>query len=166
MVQKSVVVLCSKPLFGPIRMILESCTHAYFENGHFNDHSILLSGFSQLSFKFKKLSIDTRGSVFEGIILRLEHLIAGISIQDFVLRYRKNALSLLKLMLLSVSLIHPVRLIRREKKVILYGIPVGDVCNDCMALISLLPDVLMDMTIDDESSGTSLVDVFCFYSNS
>uniref|UniRef100_A0A6B2KZH6 UDENN domain-containing protein n=1 Tax=Arcella intermedia TaxID=1963864 RepID=A0A6B2KZH6_9EUKA len=121
-VQKSVVVLVRRPLYGAVRFLLEPSTRAYFDQGYFNDRQILRDIFERLTAKFRRISMETRDFI---------HL--GVSLKRLVTRFGKNALLLLKLFML-------------EKKIIFYGVPVGHVCESVMALVSLIPGLLDSLT--------------------
>lgn len=49
MVQKSIVALCTKPIYGAIQLVLESYTRAYFAMGLFDDVSLLESFYTAIN---------------------------------------------------------------------------------------------------------------------
>jgi len=137
MVQKSVVAVATKPLFGAIRSMLEPFTRAYFSTGIFSDHSILEVAYTSFNHKFKTLSAQNRDALF-----------TGLELQQFVLKFKNNALLLYKLLLL-------------EKRIIFYGVPASVVSDTLVSLISLLPyymvsQIDVNLLTEDEKAEMDL----------
>ncbi|KIJ64419.1 hypothetical protein HYDPIDRAFT_111733 [Hydnomerulius pinastri MD-312] len=120
-VQKAVVVLASKPVFGPIRDRLGVVTRALFEQRDFSDTQILLEFGSSL-----EISLRTQ--------LTESGLYIGMSLREFVHTFRHRTLILLKALML-------------QKKIMFFGHPVERLCTYQYSLISLIPSLLQ--TLDD-----------------
>ncbi|KAF8889972.1 transport protein Avl9-domain-containing protein [Gymnopilus junonius] len=120
-VQKAVVVLASKPVFGPIREKLRVVTTALFLQRDFRDASILDDFGSSL-----ELSLRTQ--------LTESGLYMGTSIRDLVHTFRQKTLVLVKALIL-------------QKRIMFYGYPVEKLCTYQYSLVSLLPGLLQ--TLDD-----------------
>ncbi|TFK33030.1 transport protein Avl9-domain-containing protein, partial [Crucibulum laeve] len=120
-VQKAVVVLASKPVFGPIREKLRVVTTALFHQKDFRDTSILDDfGLS--------LEPSLRGQLTES------GLYMGTSLRELVHTFRQRTLILVKALML-------------QKRIMFYGHPVERLCTYQYSLVSLLPGLLQ--TLDD-----------------
>ncbi|KAH8915900.1 hypothetical protein BT69DRAFT_1340766 [Atractiella rhizophila] len=122
-VQKAVVVLADKPIFGPIRDRLGVITRAYFEQRDFEDRRILEEFY---------------GSLVDGVGGETD-LYMGTSLRELIHRFRFKTLTLLKLLLL-------------QKKIMFFSphLPVEKLCNTQYSLVSLIPSLLS--TLDDSAS--------------
>jgi hypothetical protein len=60
MVQKAVVAICTKPIYGVVRAILSSYTRAYFAMGLFADRTLLESFYFNINHRLGRVSIETR----------------------------------------------------------------------------------------------------------
>ncbi|KAF5377978.1 hypothetical protein D9615_006666 [Tricholomella constricta] len=120
-VQKAVVVLASKPVFGPIRAKLGVVTTALFNQKDFTDASILDDFASSLE-------LSLRGQLTES------GLYMGTSLRELVHMFRQRTLVLVKALML-------------QKRIMFYGHPVERLCTYQYSLISLLPGLLQ--TLDD-----------------
>ncbi|OAX44321.1 hypothetical protein K503DRAFT_679112 [Rhizopogon vinicolor AM-OR11-026] len=118
-VQKAVVVLVSKPVFGPIRDRLGVVTRALFEQRDFSDTSILVDFGASLE-----------------ISLRTQLTESGLYIggREFVHTFRHRTLILLKALMC-------------QKKIMFFGHPVERLCTYQYSLISLIPGLLQ--TLED-----------------
>lgn len=123
-VQKAVVVLASKPVFGPIRDRLGVVTRALFEQRDFSDTSILVEFGASL-----EISLRTQ--------LTESGLYIGTSIREFVHTFRHRTLILLKALMC-------------QKKIMFFGHPVERLCTYQYSLISLIPGLLQ--TLEDSGS--------------
>lgn len=123
-VQKAVVVLASKPVFGPIRDRLGVVTRALFEQRDFSDTSILVDFGASL-----EISLRTQ--------LTESGLYIGTSIREFVHTFRHRTLILLKALIC-------------QKKIMFFGHPVERLCTYQYSLISLIPGLLQ--TLEDSGS--------------
>lgn len=123
-VQKAVVVLASKPVFGPIRDRLGVVTRALFEQRDFSDTSILVDFGASL-----EISLRTQ--------LTESGLYIGTSIREFVHTFRHRTLILLKALMC-------------QKKIMFFGHPVERLCTYQYSLISLIPGLLQ--TLEDSGS--------------
>ncbi|KAG1742342.1 transport protein Avl9-domain-containing protein [Suillus paluster] len=121
-VQKAVVVLASKPVFGPIRDRLGVVTRALFEQRDFSDTSILVDFGASLE-----------------ISLRTQLTESGLYIggREFVHIFRHRTLVLLKALMC-------------QKKIMFFGHPVERLCTYQYSLISLIPGLLQ--TLEDSGS--------------
>ncbi|KIJ54151.1 hypothetical protein M422DRAFT_241404 [Sphaerobolus stellatus SS14] len=120
-VQKAVVVLASKPIFGAVRDKLGVVTNALFNQRDFRDMSIL-SEFAS------SLETSLRNSLTES------SLYMGTSLRELVHTFRHRTLILLKALML-------------QKKIMFYGHPVERLCTYQYSLISLVPYLLQ--TLED-----------------
>ncbi|GLB38658.1 putative transport protein Avl9 [Lyophyllum shimeji] len=120
-VQKAVVVLASKPVFGPIRDKLGVVTTALFNQRDFTDASILDDFASSLE-------LSLRGQLTES------GLYMGTSLRELVHVFRQRTLVLVKALML-------------QKRIMFYGHPVERLCTYQYSLVSLLPGLLQ--TLDD-----------------
>ncbi|KIY71988.1 hypothetical protein CYLTODRAFT_418366 [Cylindrobasidium torrendii FP15055 ss-10] len=120
-VQKAVVVLASKPIFGPIRDKLGVVTTALFHQKDFTDLTIL-EDFADA------LEPSLRGQLTES------GFYMGTSLRELVHAFRQRTLVLVKALLL-------------QKRIMFYGHPVERLCTYQYSLISLLPGLLN--TLDD-----------------
>ncbi|KAF9465242.1 transport protein Avl9-domain-containing protein [Collybia nuda] len=120
-VQKAVVVLASKPVFGPIRAKLGVVTTALFNQRDFTDASILEDFGSALE-------LSLRGQLTES------GLYMGTSLREFVHMFRQKTLVLVKALML-------------QKRIMFYGHPVERLCTYQYSLVSLLPGLLQ--TLED-----------------
>ncbi|TEB23002.1 hypothetical protein FA13DRAFT_1740492 [Coprinellus micaceus] len=115
-VQKAVVVLASKPVFGPIREKLRVVTTALFAQRDFSDYSILEAFGSTLE-------LSLRGQLTES------GMYMGTSLRELVHSFRQRTLVLLKALIL-------------QKRIMFYGYPVERLCTFQYSLVSLLPGLL------------------------
>ncbi|KAF8905132.1 transport protein Avl9-domain-containing protein [Mucidula mucida] len=120
-VQKAVVVLASKPVFGPIRDKLGVVTTALFNQRDFRDPQIL-DDFEAT------LEHSLRGQLTES------GLYMGTSLRELVHTFRQRTLILVKALIL-------------QKRIMFYGHPVERLCTYQYSLISLLPGLLQ--TLED-----------------
>lgn len=120
-VQKAVVVLASKPVFGPIRDKLGVVTRALFNQLDFTQLDIL-PAFAE------SLEVALRSQFTES------GLYMGTSIRELVHTFRQRTLILLKALML-------------QKRILFYGHPVERLCTYQYSLISLLPGLLQ--TLED-----------------
>jgi len=129
-IQKSVCVLATRPLYSAIRSYLEPCTQVYFNQDSFSDTQILITLYESLThwFHTHQFNFDSYALVF------------GPSLQTLVHKWRRNLLTLFKLFLL-------------EKKVVFYGVPVGEMCETIVGIASLVPCLLSHS--EDTSSTTT-----------
>ncbi|KAJ2912139.1 hypothetical protein MD484_g8276, partial [Candolleomyces efflorescens] len=123
-VQKAVVVLASKPVFGPIREKLRIVTTALFAQRDFSDYSILEDFGSTLE-------LSLRGQLTES------GLYMGTSLRELVHTFRQRTLVLVKALIL-------------QKRIMFYGYPVERLCTFQYSLVSLLPGLLQNL--DDSGS--------------
>lgn len=112
-VQKSVVLLCRRPLFGVLADRLVPAVRAYFEQGDFARTDVLASLYHSLNVSLCRPSLNDAPTLFHGLDLRA------------VLRkLGPQTLAVLKLILL-------------ERRVIVYSQPVQHACNAVIALASV-----------------------------
>ncbi|KAJ7105491.1 transport protein Avl9-domain-containing protein [Mycena crocata] len=120
-VQKAVVVLASKPIFGPIRDKLGVVTTALFNQRDFRETGILDDFGSSLE-------QSLRGQLTES------GLYMGTNLRELVHTFRQRTLILVKALML-------------QKRIMFYGHPVERLCTYQYSLVSLLPGLLQ--TLDD-----------------
>lgn len=120
-VQKAVVVLASKPVFGPIRDKLGVVTRALFEQRDFTSKEILIDFAASLETSLRSQLTESG-------------LYMGTSLRELVHTFRQRTLILLKALIL-------------QKKIMFYGHPVERLCTYQYSLISLLPGLLQ--TLED-----------------
>ncbi|KAJ3988067.1 transport protein Avl9-domain-containing protein [Lentinula detonsa] len=120
-VQKAVVILASKPVFGPIRDKLGVVTTALFQQRDFTEVQILDDFESGL-----ELSLRTQ--------MTESGLYMGTNLRELVHTFRQRTLILVKALIL-------------QKRIMFYGHPVERLCTYQYSLISLLPGLLQ--TLDD-----------------
>ncbi|KAI5897126.1 uncharacterized protein SCHCODRAFT_01171131 [Schizophyllum commune H4-8] len=120
-VQKAVVVLASKPIFGPIRDKLGVVTTALFNQRDFTDLSIL-DAFGE------SLEASIRSQMTES------GLLMGTSLRELVHKFRQRTLVLVKTLIL-------------QKRIMFSGYPVERLCTYQYSLISLIPGLLQ--TLED-----------------
>ncbi|KAF8610331.1 hypothetical protein BDV93DRAFT_430053 [Ceratobasidium sp. AG-I] len=120
-VQKALVVLARRPLFGAIRDRLGVVTRAYFGQRDFSETGIL---------------VDFYHSLEKGLRSQLTEsgLYMGTSLRELVHKFRHRTLTLLKLMML-------------QKRIMFYGHPVERLCTYQYSLVSLVPGLLL--ALDD-----------------
>ncbi|KAF7794172.1 hypothetical protein EIP86_005303 [Pleurotus ostreatoroseus] len=118
-VQKAVVVLAAKPLFGPIRDRLGVITRALFAQRDFSDMSILDEFHTSLE-------LSLRGQLTES------GLYMGTSLRELVHTFRQRTLTLLKALML-------------QKKIMFYGHPVEKLCTYQYSLVALVPGLLQNL---------------------
>ncbi|KAG8983671.1 late secretory pathway protein avl9 [Tulasnella sp. 427] len=123
-VQKAVVVLASKPLFGLIRDRLCVVTNALFNQRDFRDTHILIDFATTL-----EGSIKTQ--------LTESGLYMGTSLRELIHKFRQRTLVLLKLLML-------------QRKIMFFGHPVERLCTYQYSLVSLIPNLLL--TLEDTAS--------------
>jgi hypothetical protein len=87
-VQKSVCVISTKPIYGPIRYILDTVTQAYFGQKSFSDTAILEAVYIQLNERFRAKVLDN------------ETLHLGVNLDQLVRKWGKRVINLVKLMCL------------------------------------------------------------------
>ncbi|KAF5380691.1 hypothetical protein D9757_007039 [Collybiopsis confluens] len=118
-VQKAVVVLASKPVFGPIRDKLGVVTTALFHQRDFSEVQILDDFESGL-----ELSLRTQ--------MTESGLYMGTNLRELVHTFRQRTLVLVKALIL-------------QKRIMFYGHPVERLCTYQYSLISLLPGLLQSL---------------------
>lgn len=115
-VQKSVVVIARKPIFGPIREKLAVITRAFFDQGDFSDLSLIDNLYENLNSLF-----DTQ--------LDENDMYVGMSLRELIFHMKNNVLVLLKALLL-------------EKRIIFYSKNTENLCSSQFSLVSLIPALL------------------------
>ncbi|CCH58179.1 hypothetical protein TBLA_0A03810 [Henningerozyma blattae CBS 6284] len=119
-VQKSLVVISRKLIFGQIKDKLSIVTNVFFSQRNFSDRNIIISLYENLSSLFKTQTIQE------------SNLYVGLSLRKILHDFKKDVLVILKAMLL-------------EKKIIFYGHDVESLCNLEFALIGLIPRLPSDL---------------------
>ncbi|KAI5481515.1 late secretory pathway protein AVL9 family protein [Pseudohyphozyma bogoriensis] len=129
-VQKAIVVLASKPIFGPLRDKLGVITRAFFAQKDFDDKSILVDLYA---------SLETREDGSGGLSDALSRgeaggMYMGTSLRELVYKFRFKTLMLLKLLML-------------QRRVMFYAAhtPVEQLCTFQYSLVALVPALLMHL---------------------
>ncbi|CAL1712096.1 unnamed protein product [Somion occarium] len=123
-VQKAVVVVASKPVFGPIRDRLGVITRTLFAQCDFTDLSILDAFYESLEGSLRSQLTESG-------------LYMGTSLRELVHTFRQRTLVLLKALML-------------QKKIMFYGHPVEKLCTYQYSLVTLVPGLLHNL--DDSGS--------------
>ena len=127
-VQKSVCVLSRFPIFGFIEAKLKLVTHAYFNAKDFSDIQVIQQAYEQLS-----MSIDLRSA--------RKVVDIGLSQREQVFRYQHRLLQVFKSVLL-------------QKRVVVFGAPVKQLCSSVLAMASLFP-LSLESLVDPECGSGS-----------
>lgn len=123
-VQKAIVIILRQPIFGQIKDKLSIVTNAFFMQHDFTDKTILNTLFDNL------LSIYNPVDPTTPLLLKdNNNLYVGLNLRKIIVTFKKNVLVLLKAILL-------------EKKIIIFGTNVEDLCNLQFGLISLIPELM------------------------
>ncbi|SCV00140.1 LAME_0G07778g1_1 [Lachancea meyersii CBS 8951] len=117
-VQKAIVVVARRPIFGQIKDKLSIVTNAYFMQRDFTNKSILDTLYGNLSAMYK-LSGATDES----------HMYVGLCLRRVIHDFGKEVLTILKAILL-------------ERKVLFYGSDVEALCNVQFGFIGLIPNLI------------------------
>lgn len=123
-VQKSVVVVARKPIFGPIKEKLAVVTRAYFSQGDFQDLKIIDHLYENLTQIFTHKLDEAELNV-------------GMPLRELIMRLGQKALVVLKAMLL-------------EKKVLFFASNTELLCASQFSLVSLIPNLISNL--DDSGS--------------
>nr|CAB3224799.1 late secretory pathway protein AVL9 homolog [Phallusia mammillata] len=114
-VQKSVVVLSQKPLYGILNAKLHMITQAYFEEKDFSKIDILKELFDHVNLSMSRIDESQR--------------FLDLSARTLVLRFQHQIVMLFKLLLL-------------ERRMLFYTSPVKHLVGGIMALLSLFPSMI------------------------
>lgn len=117
-VQKSIVLLCRRPLFGVLAERLIPAVRAYFDQADFANTDVLASLFHSLNVSLSRPSLANSDTLFHGLDLR-----------SLIRRLGPQTLAVLKLIML-------------ECRVIIYSQPVSHASNAAIALASIFPGAL------------------------
>ncbi|KAK7205664.1 transport protein Avl9-domain-containing protein [Myxozyma melibiosi] len=115
-VQKSVVVVARKPIFGPIREKLAVVTRAYFLQANFEDRTII------------KNLYDNLVQLFHSGICEAD-LYNGMTLRELVHRFSWKTLVLFKALIL-------------EPKILFFGSNTELLCSSQFSLVSLIPGLI------------------------
>lgn len=129
-VQKSIIVIARKPIFGPIREKLAVITRAFFLQADFSDMSIIDNLYVNLRQLFST-KVDEND------------MYVGMSLRELIYRLRSKVLILLKALLL-------------ETKILFFANNTEVLCSSQFSLVSLIP-ALMDHL---DSCGSPLLDKY------
>ncbi|KAK9462724.1 transport protein Avl9-domain-containing protein [Lipomyces oligophaga] len=123
-VQKSVVVVARKPIFGPIREKLAVVTRAYFLQANFEDRTIINTLYENLVQLFQNDISET-------------DLYNGMTIRELVHRFKHKILTLFKALIL-------------EPRILFFGSNTELLCSSQFSLVSLIPGLIQHL--DDSAS--------------
>lgn len=129
-VQKAVVVLANRPIFGPIRDKLGVITRAFFAQRDFEETEILEHFHHSLIHALQDEEQTDENAIN-----------MGMSVRELIWKFRMQTLTLFKLMLL-------------QKRVMFYGLQVERLCTFQYALVSLVPLLLLHL----EDAASPLLD--------
>lgn len=129
-VQKSIVVLARKPVFGPIKEKLKVVTRTYFSQKDFEDRQIIDSLYDNLVHMF----IQQKGE---------NNLLNGTNVRELVHNFGIQVLVLFKALLL-------------EKRIMFYASDTETLCSTQISLISLIPNLLDHL----EDCGSPLLSTY------
>lgn len=115
-IHKSIVVVARKPVFSSIKEKLTVVTRSYFEQGQFDDRTIIDRFYENLVHLY---SLPQSDSDFQ----------VGINVRDFVYRFGANVMVIFKALLM-------------EKRILFYAADTDLLCTFQFALISLIPNLL------------------------
>ncbi|KAG4303965.1 hypothetical protein PORY_002618 [Pneumocystis oryctolagi] len=118
-IQKSIVLLVSRPAFGHIKEKLRVVTHAYFSQRNFEDRNILMHFY------------DSFVQIFHNGINNHE-LYLGIPLRELLYQFRWKTLVVLKAMLL-------------EQRILFYGTRSETLCIIQYSFLSLIPGLLENL---------------------
>ncbi|KAG5370097.1 Late secretory pathway protein [Yarrowia sp. C11] len=122
-VQKCVVVICRKPIWGPMKDKLAVVTRAFFMQPTFDDKSIIRSLFDSLAhtLTLTKFNSDTSSDVS-----------IGMSLCELVSRLKQKLVVVFKALLL-------------EKRVLFYASSTELLCTSQFSLVSLIPNLINNL---------------------
>lgn len=122
-VQKCVVVICRKPIWGPMKDKLAVVTRAFFMQPTFDDKSIIRSLFDSLAhtLTLSKFNSDTSSDVS-----------IGMSLCELVSRLKQKLVVVFKALLL-------------EKRVLFYASSTELLCTSQFSLVSLIPNLINNL---------------------
>lgn len=121
-VQKAVIVLANKPVFGPIRDKLGVITRTFFAQRDFSNTDLLVDFHASLQHTSQDDDQTSESALY-----------MALSLREFVYKFRLQTLTLFKLLLL-------------QRKVMFYGVQVERLCSFQYCLISLVPCRLATFT--------------------
>lgn len=139
--QKSVIALCSVPIYGYVEVKLSLIADCFFNQGDFERTEILINAYAQLNAclldnnspydrvpglspvrSLQELSLG--GSSGNGNMFHI-----GLPLRDLILRWRQKILVLFKLLLL-------------QRRIVCFGSPVRPMCDLILSIASLHPQLL------------------------
>lgn len=139
-VQKSVIALCSVPIYGYIEVKLSLIADCFFNQGDFERTEILSNAYEQLNAclldnnspydrvpglspveSLQRLALDSPGG------RNMFHI--GLPMRDLILKWRQKVLIMFKLLLL-------------QRRVVCFGSPVRPMCDFILSIASLHPQLL------------------------
>ncbi|KAK9373069.1 transport protein Avl9-domain-containing protein [Lipomyces chichibuensis] len=129
-VQKSVVVVARKPIFGPIREKLAVVTRAYFLQGNFEDRTIINNLYENLVQLFQQ-------GIGEA------DLYNGMTLRELVYRFKWRTLVLFKALIL-------------EPRILFFGSNTELLCSSQFSLVSLIPGLIEHL----EDSASPILDSY------
>ncbi|KRX45064.1 Late secretory pathway protein AVL9 -like protein [Trichinella murrelli] len=156
-VQKSICAVSSSPLYGLLMPKLESISKVYFEQGDFKQTELLAEMYHNINATIDSTTLCGQQPNF-GIIdyflsqsngwlngmLLFRIIVRRLSVRELLHTYRHRTLMLFKLVLL-------------EKRIFFNISPVGSLCSNILALISLFPRMI-DFGMSHSASYSPLLE--------
>ncbi|KRX45065.1 Late secretory pathway protein AVL9 -like protein [Trichinella murrelli] len=161
-VQKSICAVSSSPLYGLLMPKLESISKVYFEQGDFKQTELLAEMYHNINATIDSTTLCGQQPNF-GIIdyflsqsngwlngmLLFRIIVRRLSVRELLHTYRHRTLMLFKLVLL-------------EKRIFFNISPVGSLCSNILALISLFPSIgeigMIDFGMSHSASYSPLLE--------
>lgn len=140
-VQKSVVMISRYPITIQLREKLSIITKSFFLQKNFNDKSVIKQLYDNVSMIYNnentkiqndKIDNEAYEKVVEGEILYESDFYMGLTLQEMILKYRRNLLVMFKLIML-------------EKRIIFFSKNLLKLSNFQFSLLSLIPNLILNL---------------------
>lgn len=140
-VQKSVVLLCKRPIYGVLGDRLSGVVRAYFDQGDFSRTDVLAKLYHSINNSLSRPSLND-----------LQILVHGLDLRALVRSLRADTLKIIKLILL-------------EKRIVFISQPVRYACNAVASIASVFPAAFdrmspsmkpLDNSVENEAYGLPL----------
>ncbi|XP_006822126.1 late secretory pathway protein AVL9 homolog [Saccoglossus kowalevskii] len=128
-VLKSVCILSKLPLYGLFQAKLQLITYAYFKERDFSKTGILKELFENLNLSISSSLTNEPSQIY-----------LGLSVRDLIMHFKHKILVLFKLLLL-------------ERRVLIFGSPVKNLCSIILSMVSLFPGMIESGLSESVSYG-------------